>query len=94
MTSANSYPERNEPDWESEFRGFVYGITAFKAPESYAELKQMVEDSRIPGGTLFDDQIEGLVKLIGNFPDPDAITRSLPYYPEDEAIIFILPSGE
>jgi hypothetical protein len=69
-----------------------YGMRLPKAPNSYAELTEMVKAGRPETG--FFVEIDEFIAAIGTSENPDEIVSQLPYDEEDGSIIFLLPDSE
>jgi len=69
----------------------LYGVSADRSPENFQELKDIVAEQCSKGVSDYVGVIYGFLDIIASFPDPDQITKELPFIEEHGAVLFVLP---
>jgi hypothetical protein len=67
-----------------------WGLFVPRAPETYAELQEMVDATRNESCEI-SNEIDKVMKLIGTSEDPDGIVARLPFDDRDNSLMFMLP---
>lgn len=68
----------------------AFGLVTETPPESYEELRTLVE-SRSNSGCGISNEIDHFMGLVALDPDPDEIARSLPHDVPHKSLVFVLP---